>query len=353
MLPAAALLSTNRNVLTLLLVAGGWYVGSRILAEGLTGAGAESGPISPMRRGVGHWLPVAIAAVFAAARGESALALGLAFASSVACLSLALGVVTVTAGGAIVLPVEARRRWSLVLPAAVIVVLIGLRSRLNWHDAVFLVIEGMVLIPAITSGHPTIDPAVVRSFGNARRTPAWLAPVLFFLGLILAAAAGWFAVGAARRLGAEWDLATNGLVAAMLLGPALVVPMIGSGMAVAQRGQYWAVVSSSVIFVVLNLCVLIPLVIGIAYARPPTVAAGPLSVASTMPAPAEPVNLGGPLVFPMQMWRVDAILLVVLSLALLPLSMGRWTPGRGEGAALIVAFAVYLLMSAAAYTGRW
>jgi hypothetical protein len=48
--------------------------------------------------------------------------------------------------------------------------------------------------------------------------------------------------------------------------------------------------------------------------------------------------------FPLGVWRVDSVLLIVLSFPLLAASAGRWVLGRVEGSVLIVAFALYLLL---------
>src|SRR5437660_344582 len=87
------LLQVNPSLLLLAIIASAWYVASRLAADALSGRGPAA---KPAWRAVGHWLPVAVVAVIAALRQQPAIALGIAFASSVACLSLALGVVTVT-----------------------------------------------------------------------------------------------------------------------------------------------------------------------------------------------------------------------------------------------------------------
>jgi Ca2+/Na+ antiporter len=51
-----------------------------------------------------------------------------------------------------------------------------------------------------------------------------------------------------------------------------------------------------------------------------------------------------PLHFPAIVWRVDCVMLMLLGLALLPMSLGRWLPGKTEGAVLIFLYAAYLLL---------
>ena len=51
-----------------------------------------------------------------------------------------------------------------------------------------------------------------------------------------------------------------------------------------------------------------------------------------------------PLNFPLIVWRVDSVMLLVLGLALLPMSLGRWLPRRAEGTLLILLYAVYMVL---------
>ena len=46
--------------------------------------------------------------------------------------------------------------------------------------------------------------------------------------------------------------------------------------------------------------------------------------------------------YPLTVWRIDTVLVLVLGFALLPLALGRWSLGRTEAGGLIVAYAVYL-----------
>jgi Ca2+/Na+ antiporter len=301
----------NPHLVLLLVISGAWYVASRLAADAFT---------NPTGRAVGHWLAVAIFAVIAAAQREYALAMGVALSSSVAALSLVLGVVTFATPPE-ELPSEARRRWSLLLPAAVTVLLIGLRSQMRWQHAALLGFEGIALLVAQIG--PMQNRAAARTAFTSRSLLLLLAiPVMIF--------AGWYAVTTSRSLRSDWDLPSMGVIAALLIGPAMVIPMVGSGMITSQQGDYADSVSTSVTFVLFNLCVLIPVLCVISYFRS----------ASGLP-------------FAMPLWRVDAMVLVVLSVALLAFSLGRWTPGQAEGFALVALYILYLLMWVQAYRDRW
>jgi hypothetical protein len=51
------------------------------------------------------------------------------------------------------------------------------------------------------------------------------------------------------------------------------------------------------------------------------------------------------LALPLRIWRVDAVLLCVVGLLLLPAAAGRFRVGRVEGVCLIIAYAIYLILS--------
>ncbi|MGC4032816.1 MAG: hypothetical protein QM754_13995 [Tepidisphaeraceae bacterium] len=68
-------------------------------------------------------------------------------------------------------------------------------------------------------------------------------------------------------------------------------------------------------------------------------------VSSTQPATPPAV------VMPLATWRIDSVLLVVVSVLLLPLGFGRFKIGRAEGAWLIVLYLAYAAVSTRAVTG--
>ena len=91
--------------------------------------------------------------------------------------------------------------------------------------------------------------------------------------------------------------------------------------------------------VIINLCVLLP-----ALALVPYATAHLPSLTQVFPPifdwTEKTVEV---LAFPLGVWRVDAVLLVILSVLYLPVSMGRWNLGRGEGMLLVVAYFGYLI----------
>jgi hypothetical protein len=79
--------------------------------------------------------------------------------------------------------------------------------------------------------------------------------------------------------------------------------------------------------VLLNLCLLLPIVILLNY-----VLAGVLHASESRATP-----------YPLIVWRVDTVMLVVLGFAIVPVAAGRWLPGRLESMLLVLAYAAYLV----------
>jgi Ca2+/Na+ antiporter len=101
--------------------------------------------------------------------------------------------------------------------------------------------------------------------------------------------------------------------------------------------------------VLLNLCLLLPLVILTSYTRQIVVdwdKLHPAAVAATT-EPAEAVYQLRAVPFPLAVWRVDTVLLIVFGMLLIPVSLGRLTLRKPEGLALAILYAVYLVISTA------
>jgi Ca2+/Na+ antiporter len=336
----------------------GWYVASHAAADALA-----TGRWSARRRTLGLWVPIAVTAVVATLLGQSEIAIGILFATSVASLSLVLGIITCThdfslpsthPGGFQVvqttdqpsIPIAQRpqdtdrRLWAFVLPAALLALLAGFQGELTPTHALILLIQGLAMLLAWRVP-PEEKPA------RPARSP-FISAIEMLLAIGIAAVAGAAGVRAATEISAELGLVSGSFVAAMMLSPAMVLPLIGSGMSAAKLGSYPAAVTSSVGIVLLNLCLGLPIVVLLWQSAPTwekhvrsivTVASSeaPATGPSAADAPASP-----PLRFPLTVWRVDSVLLIVLGLVLLPLSVGRWLPGRFEGILMILGYIIYM-----------
>lgn len=389
-------LSTDPMRTAMLLLLGSMiaiYFASRAAVEAMSPIG---GTPRPGWRAIGSWVFIAMTAMLATAREHPEIALGVIFATSVGCLSLIWGIVTFQNP----LPPPAarwRRVWPFVLPAAVIPLMAGFSGQLTLRHAIIMLVEGAVIWFVWRDPSPAKDSVDA----NADATDAPPAPppesettpsrigclgvIQLLLGVLLGGLGVWAAVQGTIEIGRTSRILTSGLVAATLLSPILVLPLIGMGSALSQRGQTWVATTTSVAIVLLNLCLLLPVVILMHYSLPTwkpvaksivaqgidlvrldppsnTATTRPAAAPATSPSTTRPATMpvitpptfqsptasaseARPFPYPMAVWRVDTVLLIVLGMMLLPLGLGRWTMQRGEALTLIVAYVAYLLVA--------
>jgi Ca2+/Na+ antiporter len=151
---------------------------------------------------------------------------------------------------------------------------------------------------------------------------------------------GWLGHKATVTADDQTRVATGGLIALAVLSPLLVLPMLGTGAIAAHHGKLNAALGSVVGVVLLNLCLLVPLVVAAHYVNQLTVS----WPGGDRTWEAIRQNLR-PLPYPLAVWRVDTVLLIVLGLLLVPVSLGRWSLTRLEGLALAFVYAAYLVVS--------
>ncbi len=316
------------------------YVASRAGAHAL--AGLDD---SPGRRAVGHWLPIAAAVVVAIVMRRGDWAISIIFATSVGCLSLLLGSICIVSPNS-----EAsdayRRFWPFVLPAALLALLVGFAGNLSWRGAVMLLIEGGALLfvwleigKAEVAANERIGPGRPRE-EDARGFRMVDVGLCVLMGLVGAIAGD---IGA-RRFSREFAEIPDLTVVVAILSPILVLPMLTSGAALAKKNKSSEAVTTAIAVVLLNICLLLPVATLLWYLAQ---GVGGNSF-HTIHLELGAVRNALPLPFGWVTWRVDSVVLVVLSFALLPAAMGRWKLGFVEGLALIAVYGVYVLMEAAA-----
>ena len=347
---AALTLDTGEGSLLLLLAATAAVL---CCAWATMGALVRGRQPSPGWRAVALWMPMALVTLLATLLNHPQVAVSLIFATSVGSLCLGLGVVAAVSGP-IVAPPEARRIWLFVLPVALLTLIVGFSGHFAWQHGLALAVEGLVIFNLWQERSPSPVSAMENPGPSGQ-----LRVVELVLALALGALGAWAAVRGIVQINQHIPVFSVSLGAVALLGPLLVLPVLLTGVVLASRGQAWAAASTSVGVVLLNLCVALPLTIALWYGLPAMVRALPqvgmlpmVSQSATQPATqraadADPPPVA-PLPYPLAAWRVDTVLLVVLGLFLLPLSLGRWTPGRQEGVALLIAYAFYLLLAVAA-----
>jgi len=301
------------------------YIAARV-AIGILG---RADGTAPGRRAVAQWLPAAVAAVAAQILGVPDIAVGIVFGTSVAALSLVLGMTTYLA------PLEQlpgdRRAWPLVLPAAIVAIIAGFSGKVTLLHAILLLVLGASFL-AVWLDRPAVEQTEP---GDERAK--WFGDISAFGWIALAAAivvmglAGWVGVYGATATAQHSRVVSTGLLAATILSPLLMLPALGESGILAQRGHCGSAVTGLVGTVLLNLCALLPLLVfvnllmhGIAHWRGSDAAYTPLP-------------------FPLAVWRIDAVLLLMLAFALVPVAMGRWMPERLEAILLVVVYAAYLV----------
>jgi hypothetical protein len=313
------------------------YLSSKALGDALVGGK----PNRPGWLAVGQWLPIAVLAVGAALSHRPAMAMGLIFSTSVACLSLGIGSVAFMGIGAI--PAGARKCWALLLPASLLAFFAGFRSAVSPVNAGILALEGACLL-LLWNDRP--DPVAESRITTQAGRGFWIRALQTSLGLLLAGVGSWFAIHGIDRVGEGSEFASTGLLTATLISPLLVLPIIGTGTEMAQRNQSVSAVQSQVGVVLLNICGLVPMVVVAgAICQLVSIRYLPLGQHWTIPIPRFTPAPVTPAPFPLGVWRVDVPACIALSLFLLPVALGKWTLTRLQGLALMGGYVLYLLLT--------
>lgn len=270
-----------------------------------------------------------------AATGKSEMALGAILSASVASLGLVAGMALLQRRPADP-PGPETGTWALLTPVALAILLIGLSGDLGPVALLALLALALVLIPAVrvpplpvlTQPTPTSELAPPPTPPPTPRPPlADLA--VFFLAFLVSLLAGWAAIEGATLLSLRNTNAPAGLLAACVLGPASTMPFLGLVIARANDGHTYHALGLCVRFALTAVLTLLPLAALIHFAR------AYLLSAPTLAMP-----------FPATLWRIETVLLLAISVLLVPLSSGRFTPKKRDGALLLALYVVYLILSA-------
>ncbi len=317
------------------------YVASRAAVDALSG-----GRPSPGWRAVGHWIPIAAAALVATVMRRADLAISIVFATSVGCLSLVVGSIAIVSpdGEA---PPTFRRLWPFALPAALLVLLTGFAGEFSWRAAILLLVEGCALLFAwkelSLAGDASLAVGEVDAPPVARQGWRKLWAVNLGLSICLALVGAVAGIFGARHLTRDLPQISDMASVVAVLGPLLVLPMLTGAAGLAQKRRAWAATTAGVGVVLLNLCLLLPVLIILWY---------PMNAVHWNPGSFLHIGLSSfasvpAMPFAWVTWRLDNVVLVLLAFMLVPVSLGRWRLQRAEGFTLIVLYGVYVLMEAA------
>jgi len=260
----------------------------------------------------------------------------------------------------------------MVLPVGVLALMAGFSGKLTLLHALLFAIQGLFVLMVWQPRDPAPTVRAARLSGTSRAQLA--------LAIVLAVIGAFCAIYGAVRMSEETGIMSTGLIASAALGPLLILPMIGSASLMAAHGQVQTVAGASVVMVLLNLCLLLPLVIvgwhlreqyfvppttpealAAPVTRPTTNAAtkpamAPTTATTTSTSPSDedipedfadevaiPDDMPRVLSFPIAVWRIDTVLLILLGLVLLPVALNLWDLRRSEGILLVAVYACYLI----------
>jgi Ca2+/Na+ antiporter len=329
----AALLASSFSPVIYVAIGAGILGGAALFAS-IAAAGKFG--LSPGRRALIHWTPIAITVLVARALGGWEIALGLIFGTSVAVMSTVLGSVSTMApvGPA---PNNYKRLWPFTLVAALIVFVSGFNGLLTWKHGMALLVEGLALYSLWRDSEDRewIDPVQHRPEDLVSPDTQWIA---LTIGVLLAMAGAYLATRGTADLQHTRVRLSPGTISATLLSLMLAAPMVQGDRRLAAVGASWVAATAEFGVVLLNLCLLLPIISFVpyvtAYFRAARAGHGAL-IDWSLYSPQVTV-------FPLAVWRIDTVSIVLLSLLMLPVSMGKWNLGREEGVVLIVVYCIYL-----------
>lgn len=328
----AATFSSTSDIVFLFAAAGILlYIASRAAADAMTSLKDPS----PSRLALAQWMPIAWAAIIPTALGRHEIGVGIVFATSVGAIGLILGILltispdTTTTGPHV-------RSWPFIVPSAMLCLLAGFSGTLNWLHGVMLFVLGACVLAVWLDRHGD------QTMRIAFATPRW-SRVQLLIAIGLGAVGAWMALKGISMSGSRTRVNASGLISLVIVSPLLLLPMLGTCGLAAHNNRFAPAATAIVGVVLLNLCLLLPMVI-LAHYMHQLVLTLLHTPASTILEAAQSLK---PMPFPLAVWRVDTVLLLVIGLLLIPVSQGRWQLRRVEGLALAFTYAAYLIISTA------
>ena len=326
---------------------------------------------SPGYRALLHWLPIAVTVLVSLYFRWDHVAVSLIFGSSICLLTCAIGALGLVApiGPA---PEHFKTVWRFLPAATLLIFVIGFKGIFRPMHGLVMLLEGIVILglwrqpPADIWRGPEL-PADVLVPNNLVR--CLLLAVVIGVAGFCAYQAG---IGTEEFRHAFIPI-NSGLMASFVWSLVLVNPIMHSGRKPSRVGQTWLPMTSQLGVVFLNLCVLIPIVTITPYIRhwhehPEVIgkamgvkinAVKSVSAATTGPSsyldtrgvkvlkstgepPTFLPDTSEMISFPLVSWRIDCVVMLIVSLMLLPVSSGKWNLSRIESACLLAGYAVYL-----------
>ncbi|HZZ43412.1 MAG TPA: hypothetical protein VFE58_10785 [Tepidisphaeraceae bacterium] len=317
------------------------YIASRSAVDALL---SPDDP-SPGRRAFAHHLPIAAITIAAILLHQPILAIATLFGTSVASLALGCGSIALSSNTVIDPPPIWRRLWPFTVVVAILSFLVGLTGTLEPTHAILFFAEGIVLF-LLWQDHPS---SPTPDAPTPRRR---IRPILLFLSILLTVVGAWATSRGAIDLSHTARFVTLGTVAATMISPMLILPMLGTGVTLAERGSPAAAVTTHIAIPFLNLCLWLPILIAGTYLYPappppPMPTTQPTTQPATQPEESPELPPAPQLLFPILTWRLDTIVLLVLGLVLLPPAINRWPLARRDGIFMLLIYVAYLMVLSA------
>jgi Ca2+/Na+ antiporter len=290
-----------------------------------------------MKIGVAFSLPVALFGVCSVIGGQPQFALGAIFACSVAALTLVAGLLVCTS---VIYFSADTRDWTRLLPTTAILLLAGFSGRLGLFHAVLLLVQGSLVLWLVRDQNSIALPEDAADSIDLP-SPGWrfLSAVQALLALTILAAASWAAWKALADMQGKFSNVPGHSLAGLLIAPGIALSMLGTGMALAREGRAGTAISSLAIFVQINSCILLPVLICFAVIK------NVLGIDGTIAQKLIGlIDTGNSMNLPIGIWRIDVVFLLFCTLMLLPAGWGRWRLGKMEGAILSFLYVIYLIL---------
>lgn len=305
-----------------------WYVGVRAAIDAVTPT-----RFIVLTHALAMATPGSLTASWGVAVGRGDVAVSMLFSSAVSALSLALGV-TLLSSPRHAEPSAGQRWWLMLGPLSGVTLLTGLSGRIGgFHVVCLLAIAAMarLLIRGEVTRAPG-PPSVSAASLSLRGVQATLSVLLVGVGC-------WAGFQSIELVNARVGRETGDILATILFGPASALPLIGAAHHLLHQRRATEAVGSLIGSAVLLLGVTLPLLAAawsLTNFNPPELNGNWLALAREG-LPAMP--------FPLRTWRVDSVLIVVLSIAIAPAAFRRWSLGRLEGLLLVLLYLGYLVAS--------
>lgn len=310
------------------------YVAGRLAINALAGGERQSAG----RRAIGQWIPIAGTALAAVFMKHPEMVASLVIGTSIACLSMALGMAILLAP----MTDQTRRRsvWAFVCPAAIVVLMAGFKGELVWWHGIVFLLLGVSILAVWHEKASASSISTAEVSNSAPRSLNSTEILLAGISLAFAGVGAWLAVRQTPIAAMNSRWMSTGMLASLILSPLLALPTFVTITHVAQRGDSNTAISSLVGTVLLNLCLLLPLAIFIQYGLTAFGARGQDGISLSALG-----TLGQALPYPAAVWRLDTIILIALGFLLIPVSMGRWLIGASTALCLSLGYMFYLVIN--------